>query len=116
MPIVMLLAFVATGAMTWMLGWWGVVLAALLVGALYWRVRGIAWMTALAAIAAWSTLLVVDAVGGRFGALASAIAGVMRVPAAALVVVTLLFAGLLAWSSAIVGSEVVALVRSRSDS
>jgi hypothetical protein len=101
-----LITTLAIAAATWLAGWWGVVLAALVVGAVHRRRPGIAWLTALAAIVAWGALLLVDAARGRFGALAAAIGGVMRVPAAAVVVVTLLFAALLAWSSAAVGSEV----------
>ncbi|MEO8563268.1 MAG: hypothetical protein ABI601_14385 [bacterium] len=109
--IVFLVATLAIAAMTWVAGWWGVVLVALVVGAVQWRRRGIGWTTALAAIVAWGALLLADAAKGRFGALASAIGGVMRVPAAALVVVTLLFAALLAWSAAVVGSEATRALR-----
>jgi hypothetical protein len=63
-------------------------------------------MTALSAIVAWAALLLFDATSGRFGALASAVGGVMRVPAVAVIVVTLLFAALLAWSAAAIGAEV----------
>ena len=70
-------------------------------------------MTALAAIVAWAALLLVNATGGRFGTLTSTVAGVMGIPAAALLLVTLLFAGLLAWSAAVVGSEVASLFRPR---
>ena len=113
MIIVLLLAALIVALLTWMLGWWGVVIAALAIGAAQSSRRGIAWMTALAAIVAWAALLLVNAASGRFAALASTIAGVMRIPAAALLVVTLLFAGLLAWSAAVVGSEIASLVRSR---
>jgi len=43
-------------------------------------------------------------------ALATSIAGVMRVPAPALLIVALLFAALLAWSAAVVGGEIRRLV------
>ncbi|MDB4882848.1 MAG: hypothetical protein JWL95_1614 [Gemmatimonadetes bacterium] len=113
--ILMLVAAVAVALLTWTLGWWGVVIAALIIGAVQWRRRGIAWMTALAAIVAWAALLLVDAASGRLGALASTMAGVMRIPAAALVVVTLLFSGLLAWSAAVVGQLAGALTSRRAD-
>jgi hypothetical protein len=109
--LIALIAAVAMAATTWVVGWWGVALAAFVVGALQWQRRGIAWLAALAAVVAWSALLLMDVMGGRFGALASAIAGVMRVPAAAIVVVTLLFAALLGWSAGVVGSEVGQVVR-----
>ena len=114
MLIVLLVSAIATAATTWVVGWWGVVLAALVVGAVQWRRPGIAWLNALATVIAWSALLLLDAASGRFGALASVIGGVMRVPAAAVVVVSLLFAALLAWSSAVLGSEIGQAMRKRS--
>lgn len=110
MLIVWLLAAIAAGAFTWILGWWGVVVAAFLVGVLHWKCAGLVWIVALSAIAAWSVLLLADSAGGRFNALSASIAGVMKIPAALLVVVTLLFAGLLAWSAAVVGSEIGRLI------
>jgi hypothetical protein len=101
----------AIAALTWLLGWWGVVVAALAAGLLLRARRGGAWLVALAAMTAWGLLLVVDAIGGRFATLASSIAGVMRVPVPALLVVTLLFGALLAWSGAVVGSEIGRLAR-----
>ena len=101
----------AVAALTWLLGWWGVVVAALIAGALLRRRAGAAWLIALAAIVGWSALIVVDVVGGRFSTLAASIAGVMRVPVPALLVVTLLFGALLAWSAAVVGSEAGRLAR-----
>ena len=97
--------------LTWSLGWWGVVVAALVAGAVLWRRRGAAWLVALATITAWGALILVNSVGGRFATLASSIAGVMRVPPALLVIVTLLFGALLAWSSAVFGSEIGRLAR-----
>ena len=113
MPVFILATFVI-GALTWSLGWWGVVLGALAVGAVAWRQRAVAWITAVAAVAAWSVLLIIDAARGRFGALATAISGVIRLPAAALLCVTLLFAALLAWSASVIASEIGAAIdRSR---
>ena len=51
--------------------------------------------------------------GGRFDALATSVAGVLRAPSVALLVVTLLFGALLAWSAAVVGSEIGRLVRGK---
>jgi hypothetical protein len=115
MPVMLVfwLTAIAVATSTWVLGWWGVVTAALAVGALCWKRTGIAWMTALAAIVAWSVLLLIDATRGRFAALASAIGGTMGIPSALLLVVTLLFASLLAWSSAVVGSAIASAVTSR---
>ena len=103
----------AVALLTWLLGWWGVAVAALVAGALLWRRRAGAWLVALAAVVAWGSLLVVDSIGGRFATLASSLAGVMRVPAPALLIVALLFAALLAWSAAVVGSEIGRLVRAK---
>ena len=54
-----------------------------------------------------------DSIGGRFVTLAASLAGVMRVPAPALLIVALLFAALLAWSAAVVGGEIGRLVRAK---
>jgi hypothetical protein len=108
---IFLIAAMSFVAMTWMTGWWGVPLAAFVIGALSLGRRGIAWLTSLAAIVAWAALLLLDTTSGRFGALSTAVAGVMRVPAAAVIVVTLLFAALLAWSAAVVGSELARALR-----
>ena len=110
-----MLAFLAVAAgvatLTWLLGWWGVVVAGLIAGVLLRQRNGAAWLVALAAMAGWSALIVVDMLGGRFSTLAASIANVMRVPAPALLVVTLLFGALLAWSAAVVGSEAGRLAR-----
>jgi hypothetical protein len=110
--IALLATAVAVAFLTWLVGWWGVVIAALIAGALLWRRRGVAWLIALAAVVAWSSIILANAVGGRFATLASSVAGVMRVPPALLVLVTLLFAALLAWSAAVLGSEIGRVVRS----
>ena len=96
----------AVATLTWLLGWWGVVIAALVAGVVLRQRRGVAWLVALAAVVAWVALLAVDAVGGRFSTLAGSVAGVMRVPVPALLLVTLLFGALLGWSAAVVGSEI----------
>jgi hypothetical protein len=104
---------ITLGALTWVAGWWGVALGSLVIGIVYWRRRGIVRIATLAAVAAWSALLVADAVGGRFGALASVIGGVLRIPSTGLVAMTLLFAALLAWSSTVIGTELARLTTSR---
>jgi hypothetical protein len=98
--------------LTWLLGWWGVVLAALVAGAVLQR-RGAAWLVALAAVVAWGALLAANALGGRFSSLATSLGGVLRVPAVALMAVTLLFGALLAWSAAVVGVEIGRLARAK---
>jgi hypothetical protein len=111
--IVLLAAAVAIGGLTWVVGWWGVIVAALVVGAMWPARKRIAWLAALAAVVAWSALLLADAAGGRLGVLAASVGGVMQLPAAALVVITLLFAALMAWSATVVGSEVGRLLARR---
>lgn len=111
--ISLLATALAVATLTWLLGWWGVVVAALVAGALLQRRRAGAWVVALAAVVGWGSLMLLDSIGGRFATLAASTAGVMRVPAPALLIVTLLFAALLAWSAAVVGSEVGRLVRAQ---
>lgn len=97
--------------MTWIAGWWGVPLVAAVVGAILCTRRGIAGLTALAAVVAWSVLILVDGASGRFGVLAGVVGATMTVPSGALLTVTLLFAALLAWSAAAVGVEIGRLRR-----
>ena len=108
--IALLVTAVGVAVLTWALGWWGVVVGALLAGAALWRRRGVAWVVAVASIVAWGALILVNSVGGRFPTLASSLAGVMRLPPALLVIVTLLFGALLAWSAAVLGAEIGRLV------
>jgi hypothetical protein len=108
--VALLATAMGVATLTWAFGWWGVVIAALVAGAVLQR-RGAAWLVALAAVVAWGALVAVDTLGGRFPALATSIGGVLRVPAAALLVVTLLFGALLAWSAAVVGGEMGRLAR-----
>ncbi len=108
--LVLVLAFVL---ITWVFGWWGVALLAFLAGALAWSSDGRPWITALAAALAWGALLLTNVTGGRFATLSSSLSGVMRIPAAALVVATIIFAALLAWSGAVLGGELGRLVARR---
>ena len=93
-------------ALTWIVGWWAVPLVAAVAGVLLWTRRGVTGQVALAAVVAWSVLILIDGSSGRFGALAGAVGGTMGVPASALLIVTLLFAALLAWSAATIGAEI----------
>ena len=93
-------------AATWVAGWWGVPLVAIVASALLATRRGIAGLTALAAVIAWSVLILVDGASGRFGVLAGVVGATLKLPAGALLMVTLLFAALLAWSAAAVGVEI----------
>lgn len=90
--VVLALAFAIATAVSW---WLLPVLAAL---AGTWLRRGTD--AAPAAVIAWGCLLLIDAAGRSFGALAASVGGVVGLPPAALIVITLAFAALLAWSAA----------------
>ena len=66
---------------------------------------------ALAGAVAWGALLVADA--AAFGTVARTLAGVLRIPAPALVLRTLAFPALLAWSAATLAAAVRPRVASR---
>ena len=110
--VLAIVAAILVGA-TWVVGWWGVPLIAAVVGVVLCTRRGIAGLTALAAVIAWSVLIIVDGASGRFGALARAVAGTLTLPASVLLTVTLLFSALLAWSAAALGVEIGRLRRRR---
>jgi hypothetical protein len=95
----------AMAALTWVMGWWGVLLAAVVVGFVFREQGGGGWRVALAAVLGWMALLLVDVAGGAFARLTHLLAGVMTVPGPALIVITLLFAAGLAWSTATVVAE-----------
>ena len=107
---------VGIAALTWLFGWWGLVIAALVAGMVLHRRGGAAWVVALAAVVAWGALLAADTLGGRFPSLATSIAGVLSVPIVALLIVTLLFGALLAWSAAVVGGEIGRFARAKRQS
>jgi hypothetical protein len=107
--IFILVVAAAMAALTWLIGWWGVLLAALVIGFVFRANGGGGWRIAIAAALAWSVLLAMDAVSGPIGLLGRRLGGVMQVPAIVLVLVTLLFPALLAWSAA----TVVAVLTSR---
>lgn len=105
---------VAIAALTWVIGWLGVLLAALIVGFVFHREGGGGWRIALAAALAWGALLVVDVASGPFGALSAMLGGVLRLPGAVLVLLTLAFPAALAWSAATVVAEVRRMLDTRS--
>ena len=111
--IFLLVVSLAVAALTWLLGWWGVLLAAAIVGFVFHDEGGGGWRTAVAAALAWGALLVVDALAGPFALIASTLGGVMRLPGGALVLLTLAFPALLAWSAATVVGGLRGLVRAR---
>lgn len=90
----------AMAALTWLVGWWGVLLVAAAVGFARFHRGGGGWGVALAAAIAWGVLLVADAAAGPFRVVAGTLAGVLRIPAPALVLLTLAFPAPVAWSAA----------------
>jgi hypothetical protein len=95
---------------TALLGWWTVPLLGALWGVIAWRTPRVAVTAGLAALLAWAVLLLVAARADAFGRLAGALSSVMQLPGVALVLLTLLFPALLAWSAARVTATVAALV------
>ena len=88
-------------------GWWAVPLLAALWGVLT-RAETIqaSAAAALSALVAWAALLLWGAVRGPVFELAGALAGVLGVPATALVLLTVLFPSALAWSASTVAQAV----------
>jgi hypothetical protein len=104
-----LIAFAMAG-LTWTLGWWGIVVGAAILGYVFRTENGRAWRVALAAVEGWAILLLIDAIAGPLVHVGSTLQGVMSIPWPALMLVTLLFPALLAWSAAAVTSELAKLM------
>lgn len=107
--LVLTLAFAAAT----ILGWWAVPATAALWGALLPSVRRPALAAAVAAALAWVGWLLVDGIAGSgaFGVLTTRLSILMHLPAVALVVLTLAFAAVLAWSSAVVAGAAAERLR-----
>ena len=99
-----LVAF-ATACSTWILGWWGVVIVSLIAGALHHAERGRPWQVALGCLMGWALLVLVDLAIGPLPRVASTVSGAMKIPSAALILVTLLFPALIGWSGATLGAR-----------
>jgi hypothetical protein len=102
--IFILFVAAAMAALTWLLGWWGVLVAALVIGFVFRAEGGGGWRIAVAAAIAWAVLLAIDAVSGPLALVGQRLGGVMRVPAVVLVAMTVLFPAMIAWSAATVVS------------
>jgi hypothetical protein len=88
---------------TLVFGWWGVPLTAALWGALVRGRPGAAGAAAVGAAGAWGALLARAALAAPpTASLAATLGGLLRVPAPALLAVTLLYPALLAWGAATV--------------
>lgn len=84
---------------TFGLGWWVVPIVGAVWGLMS-RDANKARFAALAAGAGWASLLLLDVARGPVGVMGSQLAGVMKLPAPALYLLTLLFPALLAWGAA----------------
>lgn len=108
-----LAAALAVALLTWLAGWWAVVVVALVAGALPARFRlGGAAMAAAGALG-WAMLLARHGVQPAFATLLERVGGVLQLPGLALVAVALLYAALLGWSGATVGAAIVRALRGR---
>jgi hypothetical protein len=104
LPALVCGAIVAVGA--WLIGWWIVPIAALVV-AVFWCHRvDVAAQAMWGAVGAWIVLLLVDSLHGRTWVLARAAGGAVFLPWGLLIPVTLLFAAGLAWSTAVLTQAV----------
>ena len=107
--------FVASAmiALTWVLGWWGILLAALIVGVVFHEHGGGGWRVGVAASVAWGVLLLADLATGPLGRVTTLLGGVMGIPGVVLLLLTLAFPAALAWSAATVAAESRRLVGAR---
>lgn len=103
MMFVLAVALFAAGA-TWLLGWWAVALVAVIAGFMTRAQSGRSWRVALGCLLGWSLLMLIDAASGPIGKVAKVVSGAMSIPAAALIVATLLFPALIGWSGATLGA------------
>jgi len=107
----LVLIAVAIALATVALGWLGVVLASVLFAAIDRGRLSAPSETAVAAAVAWAGLLLL-ATGSSLPGAAHTLGGAMGVPGIALVIITIVFPALLAWSSAAVAQFVaVSLAR-----
>ena len=98
-PVALLV--IAMLAATWIAGWWGIALVAAA-----WGWRGKAMDAAIAAFVAWVVLLAFAGGSSALMPFARRIGGIFSLPGWAMLLITPLFAGLLAWgAAALVGSR-----------
>lgn len=113
LPIPALVCGALVVIFAWLIGWWIVPIAALLVSVLWWQRADVARQALWGAVAGWIMLLLVDSLHGRSWALARTAGGAIFLPWGLLIPVTLLFAAGLAWSTAVLAQAIcVRLVRS----
>jgi len=105
--VVMVALVTAFALATWAGGWWTVPVVAFVAGT---RERsGGARPSAIAVAAAvsWGVLLIGSSSPSAFGVLVRELAGIMAIPGAAIVLLTLAFPALLAWGAAALGGALV---------
>jgi hypothetical protein len=101
-----LLVAACMAGLTWTLGWWGVAVAALILGVVFRDEGGRAWRVALGATEGWAILLIVDMLVGPLAGVMKTVGGAMSIPGPALLLVTLLYPALIGWSGAALAGEV----------
>jgi hypothetical protein len=111
LPAVVCGAIVVVGA--WLIGWWIVPIAAVVVAVFWWQRMDVASQAMWGAVGAWIALLLVDSLHGRSWALARAAGGAVFLPWGLLIPITLLFAAGLAWSTAVLTQAVCSTLASR---
>src|SRR5260221_12307602 len=84
---------------TYAVGWWAIPLVALVCGLVMNPEGRPIYYSTICAAAGWLSLLLLDAARGPLGEVASRFGGVVGFPPAALIVTTLIFPALLAWSA-----------------
>jgi hypothetical protein len=104
--ILHLLVAVCMAGLTWILGWWGAAVGALILGVVFRSEGGRAGRVALGASEGWAILLVIDMMSGPLAGVATTVGGAMSIPAPSLLLVTLLYPALIGWSGAALASEI----------
>jgi len=99
--------------LTWLAGWWAVVVVALVAGALPARLRLGGGPMAAAGALGWAMLLARHVLHPAFATLLERVGGVLQLPGVALLAVALLYAALLGWSGATVGGAIARALRGR---
>jgi hypothetical protein len=94
-PLSVALLILAMLASTWIAGWWGVALVAAA-----WGWRGKAMDAAIAAFVAWAALLAFAGGSATLLPFARRLGGIFSLPGWGMIVITPVFAGLLAWGAA----------------
>ncbi len=100
---------IVMAALTWFIGWWGVLIGSIGWGLVAETHTNPARTAALAAAGAWSVLLLSTAMQGPVWTLAEMLSGIFGMPAVGLLVVTVMFPALLALSSAALMGELRSL-------